>query len=147
MCRLQKLAWYQLIVLVLWILIMAVSAAAIYYFELNGELITIPLLLGIFIRFDRAFFPLRPGKVEYDERDAAILQKSLNIAYKIFMYTFFFGLLIACFVIGPRTMIQASIFVIIILAGAILIRLAWSIAVIVQYGISSKEDVTKIAAQ
>ena len=147
MCRLQKLAWYQLIVLVLWIFIMAVSAAAIYYFKLNGELITIPLLLGIFIRFDKAFFPLRPGKIEYDERDAAIQQKSLNIAYQIFMYTFFFGLLIAYFVIGPRTMIQASVFVILILGGAILLRLIWSIAVIVQYGISSKEDVTETAAK
>jgi len=126
---------------------MAVSAAAIYYMKLSGELITIPLLLGIFIRFDLAFFLLRPGKIEYDERDAAIQQRSLNIAYKIFMYTFFFGLLIAYFILGPRSTIQTSVFVIIILGGAILIRLAWSTAIIVQYGIFSKKELPETAAQ
>jgi len=142
MCRLQKLAWYQLIVLVLWILIMAVSTAVIHYKNLNGELITIPLLFGIVIRFDRAFFPLRPGKIEYDERDAAIQQKSLNIAYKTFMYTFFFGLLTAYLILGSRSSIPTSALVVMILGGAILVRLVWSIAVIVQYGISRKEKLS-----
>jgi hypothetical protein len=147
MCRLQKLAWYQLIVLVLWILIMAVSAAAIYYLKLNGELITIPLLFGIIIRFDRAFFPLRPGKIEYDERDAAIQQRSMKIAYAIFSYAFFFGLLTAYLILGSRSSIPTSALVVMILGGAILIRLAWSIAVIVQYGIFSKKELPETVAQ
>ena len=147
MCRLQKLAWYQLIVLVLWIFIMAVSAAAIYYFKLNDELITIPLLLGIFIRFDKAFFPLRPGKIEYDERDTVIKQKALNIAYGIFWYVFVFGSLITYFILGPMNSMPTGVFVIMILGGAILIRLAWSIAVIVQYGIFSKKELPETVAQ
>jgi len=137
MNRLLKLAWYQLIVLIIWLAAMAITAAFIYYKNLNGEWITIPLLLGVFIRFDRMFFPLRPGRIEYDERDVAIKQKALNIAYTIFWYVFVFGSLIAYFLLGPKDSMPTGVFVIMLLGGAILLRLAWSVAVIVLYGINS----------
>ncbi len=139
MNRLQKLAWYQLIVLVLWIGIMAAVGAAIYYRNLDGRLITFPLLFGIFVHFDRLFFPLKPGRVEYDERDAAIKQKAMNIAHGIFYYAFVFGCLIAYLILGPMNSTSVGVFVIMILIGAVLLRFSWSIAVIVLYGINPKQ--------
>ncbi len=142
MCRLQKLAWYQLVVLIGWIIIMAAVGAIVYWYRLNQEILTFPLLLGVFIQFDRVFCPLRPGRIEYDERDAAIKQKALNIAYSILWYVFVFGSLIAYFVLGPMNSMPTGVFVIMILGGAILLRLAWSVTVIVQYGISSKRNLS-----
>ena len=133
--------------LVIWVAALAITAAVVYYSQLSGEWIIIPLLFGVFIQFDRVFFPLRPGKIEYDERDAAIQQRALKFAFNILWYTFVFGALIAYFLIGPMNSVPAGVFVIMILSGAILLRLAWSIAVIVQYGMSSKEDLPEIAAQ
>jgi hypothetical protein len=147
MNRLQKLAWYQLVVLIVWIAAMAITAAVVYYNQLSVEWIIIPLLFGVFIQFDRMFFPLRPGKIEYDERDAAIKQKALNIAYTTFWLTFVFGSLIAYFILGPMNSMPTGVFVIMILAGAILLRLVWSVAVIIQYGISSKEKVSADLSQ
>jgi hypothetical protein len=118
---------------------MAASAVMIYHWKLNPSLMTFPLLFGIVVRFDHIFIPLRPGRIEYDERDTAIKQKSLNIAYGIFWYAFVFGSLITYFLIGPTNSMPTGVFVIMILGGAILLRLAWSIAVIIQYGIFSKE--------
>ena len=139
MNRLQKLAWYQLVFLVLWIAITASAAVIIYYKNLNGELITIPLLLGIFIRFDRVFFPLKSGRIEYDERDEMIKQKAMNLAYGIFWYTFVFGSLITYFIIGPKNYMPTGVFVIMLLGGVILLRLVWSVAVIVLYGTFLKQ--------
>ena len=143
MCRLQKLAWYQLVVLIGWIIITAAVAAIVFRYRLNQEILAFPLLLGVFIQFDRVFFPLRPGRIEYDERDAAIKQKALNLAYGILWYAFVFGSLIAYLVLGPTSSMPTGVFVIMILGGAILLRFVWSIAVIVQYGISSKEQSAK----
>jgi len=139
MNRLQKIAWYQLVVLTLWVAVIAAVAAAIYYKDLNPELLVLPLLFGVFIHFDRVFFPLRPGKIEYDERDAAIKQKAINIAYGIFYYAFVFGSLIAYLMLGPMNSVPTGVFVIMILGGAVLLRFAWSIAVIILYGINSKQ--------
>ena len=139
MNRLQKLAWYQLVVLVLWIAITAAVEAIIYHKNLNGELITIPLLFGILIRFDRVFFPLKPGRIEYDERDEMIKQKAMNLAYGIFWYAFVFGSLITYFMLGPKNYMPTGVFVIMLLGGAILLRFVWSVAVIVLYGISLKQ--------
>ena len=139
MNRLQKYAWYQLIVLILWIVITATVGAVIYYRNLDGRLITFPLLFGIFIHFDRVFFPLKPGRVEYDERDAMIKQRAMNIAHGIFYYAFVFGSLIAYLILGPMNSMPVSVFVIMILFGAVLLRLSWSVAVIVLYGINPKQ--------
>lgn len=147
MNRLLKLAWYQLIVMILWTAAMGITAALILYKNLNGELITIPLLLGIFIRFDRVFFRKKPGRIEFDERDAVIQQRALNIAFTVFYYTFIVGSMIAYFAIGPRTMIQAGVFVIMILASVILLRMGWAVAVIVLYGIGSGKKPETLSTQ
>jgi cation transporter-like permease len=139
MNRLQKYAWYQLVVLTLWMVIMAVVAAVIYSKNLNPQWLTLPLLFGVFIRFDRLFFPLKPGKIEYDERDSMIKQRALNFAYTIFWYVFVFGSLITYFILGPMNSMPTGVFVIIILSGAVLLRFAWSIAVITLYGINPKQ--------
>lgn len=147
MNRLLKLAWYQLVVLILWMVITAAVAAAIYYRNLAPELIVFPLLLGIFLHFDRAFFPLKPGRIEYDERDAAIKQKAMNISYTIFWLAFFFGSLIAYFVLGPTNSMPVSVFIIMIVSGAILLRFTWSVAVIVLYGINSRQKQESLSTQ
>ncbi len=139
MNRLQKIAWYQLVILILWMAVIAAVAATIYYKNLNHKLLIFPLLFGVFIQFDRAFFPLRPGKIEYDERDAMIKQKALNFAYTIFWYAFVFGSLITYLILGPTNHMPTGIFVIMILGGAVLLRFVWSITVIVLYGINSKQ--------
>ena len=139
MNRLQKYAWYQLVVLIMWMVIMAAVAVVIYSRNLNPEWLTLPLLFGVFIQFDRLFFPLKPGRIEYDERDAAIKQKAMNIAHGIFYYAFVFGSLITYFILGPKNSMPTGVFVIMILGGAVLLRFVWSIAVIILYGINPKQ--------
>jgi len=95
--------------------------------------------LFAFVHFYRVIFPLKPGEIAFDERDVNIKNRATRISFTIFWYVFALSCLIPILVIG-----NGSIHVMylggVLLGAAILIRITWTIAVIVQYGWSDKGE-------
>jgi len=84
-------------------------------------------------------FPLKPGEIDFDERDENIMNRATKISFVIFWYAFILICIIPILAIG-----NGSIHVM-YLGGALVgcgisLRLTWSIAVIVQYGRGGKGE-------
>jgi hypothetical protein len=143
MNRTQKEAMCSLIFFTVTLVFVVLILAARLIFKKDVVYITYFMLATIAItNVLGLLYVLRkqsPREVITDERDAAIKQKALNLAYGIFWYAFVFGSLIAYLILGPMSSMPTGVFVIMILGGAILLRFVWSIAVIIQYGINSKQ--------
>jgi hypothetical protein len=134
MNRVLKYAWYQLIVILTATFVMAITLglAAVYWRgkEFNA---LIPLGLFALVHFYSVFFPLKAGEIAFDERDEKIKDRATRIAFIVLWYVFVLACLIPLFVIGNGSIhvmyLGWSIFF-----AAVLLRITWSIAVIVQYG-------------
>jgi len=133
MNRLQKIAWFNLKVVAVGgsvsLLIIAVSLAA------GGLVITyLGFLVLAVTALIMALSPLlvgkEPGRVTFDERDAAIEKKSCYIGYCI---------LWCMFIVTCLTAIPTAGFA--ILATALVtVQLVQSVATLVQYGWGGKEN-------
>jgi uncharacterized membrane protein len=134
MNRVLKYAWYQLIVTIAATLFATVVLLiAAKYWRGKEFSAVIPFCLFVFVHLYRVIFPLKPGEIAFDERDVNIKNRATRISFTIFWYVFALSCLIPILVIG-----NGSIHVMylggVLLGAAILIRITWTIAVIVQYG-------------
>lgn len=140
MNRVLKYAWYQLIVIIAATIFAAVTLfIAAKYWKGKEFSAVIPFCSFAFVHFYRVIFPLKPGEIAFDERDVNIKNRATRISFTIFWYVFALSCLIPILVIG-----NGSIHVMylggVLLGAAILIRITWTIAVIVQYGWSDKGE-------
>jgi uncharacterized membrane protein len=140
MNRVLKYAWYQLIVTIAATLFATVVLLiAAKYWRGKEFSAVIPFCLFVFVHLYRVIFPLKPGEIAFDERDVNIKNRATRISFTIFWYVFALSCLIPILVIG-----NGSIHVMylggVLLGAAILIRITWTIAVIVQYGRGGKGD-------
>jgi len=142
MNRVLKYAWYQLIVILAAIAFAGVSVWIIATYWRGKEFSAlIPLAPFALIHFYRVFFPLKAGEIAFDERDEQIKNRATNICFIVFWYAVILSCLIPLIVIGNGS-IHVSYLGWLIFATALLSRIAWSIAVIVQYGRTSSDDNT-----
>jgi hypothetical protein len=140
MNRLQKIALYQLIVIftalgvavIVWVAVCDKGWEQVCFFGL------IPLILLVFVHFDRMFFPIKAGEIVYDERDETIKKKAVVTVYTIFWIIFTFGCVIPLFVLGPNATIPIYVLPWMLVCAAIVVRVVWSIAILIQYGWGDK---------
>ena len=140
MNRVLKYAWYQLIVILTATLVMAATFAAIAIYWPGQEFNAFfPLILFALVHFYSVLFPLKAGEIAFDERDKEIKDRATRIAFIILWYVFVLACLIPLFVIGNGSIhvmyLGWSIFF-----AAVLLRISWSIAVIVQYGRGVRDE-------
>jgi hypothetical protein len=140
MNRVLKYAWYQLIVVIAATIFAAGALLVIAKYWQGKEFsIVIPFCLFIFVHLYRVFFPLKAGEIAFDERDEQIKNNATRISFIILWYVFVLICIIPILAIG-----NGSIHVMYLgwslLGCAILLRLIWSIAVVVQYGRGGKEN-------
>jgi len=134
MNRVLKYAWYQLSVILTATIATAVTIviAAIYWpgKEFSAAF---PLILFALVHFYRAFFPLKAGEIAFDERDENIKNRATRISFVIFWYAFILSCLVPLLTIGSGS-IPAMYLGWVLFCAAVLLRIVWSIAVIVLYG-------------
>jgi membrane protein CcdC involved in cytochrome C biogenesis len=99
----------------------------------------IPLAPLVLVHFYRVFFPLKAGEIAFDERDEAIMNRATKISFVVFWYMFILSCIIPLVVIGNGT-IHVSYLGGMLFALALMLRIIWSVAVIVQYGRTSNND-------
>lgn len=144
MNRYQKLAWWNLIVITVTIIITA-SAITIEFhirgFSTIGFWFITPLVL---LKFNRFLFkkPKAQNQVVSDERDSLIVKRAVSFAYK----TFWFVFIISSFAIfwstgmGPKSSVPAITLPLMAVGGGLFMKIVCSAAILVQYGREPKGE-------
>ena len=138
MNRQQKIAWFTLIVVSL-ALGLSVAAFAIFYLVLGlpvNRAASGFAFMGImgFIGLTPFLFTKNQGKVQYDERDAAIQRKSVGFAYAIFWVLFVAAAMVPWFIIGPNGIITTNYLPWMVFGGMFVVMLLQSIVTLNEYG-------------
>ncbi len=134
MNRVLRYAWYQLIVIVIAAIVMAVTLGLIAVYWPGKEFnALIPLGLFALVHFYPVFFPLKAGEIAFDERDEKIKDRATHISFTVLWYAFVLACLIPLLSMSNRS-IPVMYLGGMIFTAAVLMRIVWSIAVIVQYG-------------
>ena len=134
MNRVLKYAWYQLIMIIAATIFVVVTVfIAAQYWKGKEFSAVIPFCLFAFVHFYRVFFPLKAGEIAFDERDEQIKKRATMISFNIFWYAFILFCIIPILTIGNGK-IHVMYLGGVLLGAAILIKITWTIAVIVQYG-------------
>lgn len=144
MNRILKYAWYQLIVILAAIVFAALTLWIIFLYWRGKEFsILIPLWPLVLVHFYRVFFPLKPGEIAFDERDNNIRGRATKLSFMITWYLFALGGLIPVFVIGNGS-IHVMYYGWLVFFLALLLRIIWSVAVILQYGHTRSDDTSDL---
>ena len=141
MNRLQKIAWYQLIVILTALGLGGVVTLVV--FNKGGEyskLALLPLLVLAFVNFDRMFFPLKAGEIALDERDESIKKKAVTTAYTIFWFAFIAGCIVPFILLDGTGSVPIIVLPVMVLCAAVLVRLVWSVMVLIQYERGGKRE-------
>ena len=142
MNRVQKIAWYNLIVIFTVIIIVSVVFAVFYHIYglpyARGSL----GMLGLFglLGLSAILFRAKPGKVDFDERDLLIQRKSTAIAYSVFWILWIAGSMITWAIKGAENQISVNILPIMVMLGGLTVILVQSIAILSQYDQKEKNN-------
>ena len=97
---------------------------------------------GLFWLFPFICSKPRKGKrkVDFDERDQLIHQKSVMIAYAVLWLYFVVACVIAWCIVGPHGSISVNVMPITLLGGLIIFTFVQGLATLVQYGKGGKGE-------
>ncbi len=142
MNRYQKLAWWNLIVITVTIII--TSAAIAIEFHMRGYSTIGPWFIVIMalLKLNPFLFkkPKGGNKVVSDERDKLIVKKAASFAYTTFWYVFFVASFLLWWFIGPRNSVPTITLPLMIFGGAVFLKIVGSVAILVQYGRRNKDN-------
>ena len=142
MNRLQKIQWFNIIVILATIIItttvIMVEIARKGYSNNGLYFLAIPVLLK-FNRFLLKKIPSR-DKVILDERDIDITKRALAITYKIFWFVFIFVCFAIFLITGPRGSVPVITLPLIAIGGAFFMRVVCSASILILYGRGEKEN-------
>ena len=138
MNRMQKIAWFNLIVVSL-ALGLSVAAFAIFHFVLGLPANRAAAGFGFigimgFLGLTPVLFRKDKDKVQADERDLAILRKATVIAYSVFWVLFVAAAMIPWFIIGPSGTITINYLPWMVFGGMCVVMLLQSIVTLNEYG-------------
>jgi hypothetical protein len=144
MNRMQKIAWFNLIVVSL-ALGLSVVAFSIGYLFLGAPAHRAAAGFGFmgimgFSGLTPLLFKKNQGKVQFDERDTAIQRKAVGFAYAIFWVLFVAAAMIPWFIIGPNGTITTNYLPWMVFGGMCVVMLLQSIVTLNEYGWRTKGD-------
>jgi hypothetical protein len=136
MNRYQKLAWWNIIVITLTIII-TTAAIAIEFrirgYSTLGIYFIAPLVL---LKFNRFLFknPHSEEGVVSDERDSLIIKRALAFTFMAFWWVFVISSLLLWWFIGPRNSVPTITLPLMALGGGVFMKIVCSVAILVLYG-------------
>ncbi len=144
MNRMQKIAWFNLIVILL-ALGFSVIAFSIGYFIFGAPARQAAAGFGFigimgFSGLSPVLFRKDKSKVQFDERDTAIQRKAVGFAYAIFWVLFVAAAMIPWFIIGPNGTITTNYLPWMVFGGMFVVMLLQSIVTLNEYGWRAKEN-------
>lgn len=140
MNRVLKYAWYQLIVVLSGIVFagIIIGIMATYW---RGKEVSAVIIFGplVLVHLFKVFFPLKPGEIDFDERDLAIKTRATQHSFIVFWYVFIISCIAPILIIGNGSIHVMYLGGLLVTAG-LLFRFIWSISVIVQYGRTHSDE-------
>ncbi|MGB7582243.1 MAG: hypothetical protein WBL85_07360 [Sedimentisphaerales bacterium] len=138
MNRMQKIAWFNLIVISL-ALGLSVIAFSIGYFVFGAPARHAAAGFGFigimgFCGLSPVLFRKDKNKVQFDERDTAIQRKAVIVAYSIFWLLFVAAAMVPWFIIGPNGTITTNYLPWMVFGGMFVVMLLQSIVILNEYG-------------
>jgi len=143
MNRAQKIARFNLIV-ILTALILSVTAIGVIYFAIGLPIqrafggfgfMGITGLMGL----SPLLYKKERDKVSLDERDQLINYRAVLVAYSVFWLVFTAACMIPWWIIGPSGSISVNVLPIMLFGIGITLMLVHSLVILVQYGWGAKE--------
>jgi len=143
MNRYQKLAWFNLIVIISTIIITTTAVAIELHMRgfstIGGWFIAILVLL----KFKPFMFkkPQGQDKILCDERDSFIVKRARTFAHTTFWIVFFVSSFAVHILMGmePDSSIPTITLPLMAVGGALLMKIVCSVAILVQYGRGGKD--------
>ena len=141
MNRLQKMAWFNLKVLLIATPIsLIIFAASAFdknmYLALTGVL-TLGLA-GIIIGFAKIFVRKEDDKIDFDERDVLVVKKAVYIAYCSLLFIFIALCTIPVFVLGSKNSIPTFALPIILIVVLTIVKFIELGAILILYSRANK---------
>ena len=143
MNRLQKLSWFNLIVIfatiIITTIVIMVELEKKGYSDSSLWFFVIPLLS---LKLKPFLFKKPQGQdnVVLDERDINITKRALAIAYKIFWYVLISLCFLLFLIIGPRNFVPVITLPLIAIGSALFIQVSCSVSILILYGRGGKEN-------
>jgi hypothetical protein len=136
MNRYQKLAWWNIIVIIFTIII--TTAAIVIEFRIRGYstlgiYFIAPLVL---LKFNRCLFkkPQSESGIVSDERDSIIIRRAVSFAYTTFWIVFILSGFLLFILLGPRSSVPTITLLLMALGVGIFMKIVCSVAILVLYG-------------
>ena len=144
MNRAQKIAWFNLIVLLVALCLAAIAVGVLYF------IVGLPMrralggfgfigLMG-FAGLSPILFKKDKGKVQCDERDLMIHRKATIAAYSIFWVLFVAAAMVPFFVFGPDGGVSVKYLCAMVFGGMFTVILVQSIVTLEEYGWRDKGE-------
>jgi hypothetical protein len=136
MNRHQKLAWWNLIVIAVTIIVTSTAVAIEFHTRGYSTIgIWFIVIMGI-LNYNRYFFRKPQGRdtVICDERDSLIVARATAFAYKAFWIALVVSTVSLHLIIGPRNSVPTITLPLMALAGGFFMKIVGSVAILVQYG-------------
>jgi hypothetical protein len=144
MNRMQKIAWFTLIMLMLALgLSLAAFGVAYFIFGLPAHRAAGGFgFIGImgFSGLTPLLFKKDKNKVQFDERDLSINRKATIVSYSIFWLLFVAAAMIPWCIIGPNGAIAVNYLPWMVFGGMFVVMLVQSIVILGEYGWRGKGE-------
>ncbi len=138
MNRWQKIAWFNLVVLTLMLVICGIMAMGMPLRDaitppspLTVVIVAAFILVGM---SETVVFRKRPQELEKDERDAQIHRRCKYAGWIAFASSLYIGLMICYFSVGPKGSLYPLLLPLLALMGAVIYIMVASVAALIQYG-------------
>ena len=141
MNRWQKIAWFNLAVITVTLILTGIVIGILTIVAGMPKALYGLGFLGFFgfMGLSPLIFRNKGEQVEFDERDRLINMRAVLGAYSLFWLIFTAACMVPWFIIGPSGSIPVNVLPMMLMAIAMILTLVHSVLILVQYGRKGKD--------
>ena len=142
MSRYQKIAWFNLIVIAVTIIVTSIAVTIEFHIRGYSEIGLWFVGILVLLQYTPKMFkqPESPNGVVSDERDSLIIKRALAFTFITFWWVFVISSLLLWWFVGPRNSVPTITLPLMIFGGAVFMKIVCSAAILVQYGKGDKGE-------
>lgn len=142
MNRYQKIAWFNLIVIAVTIIVTSIAVTIEFHIRGYSEIGLWFVGILVLLQYTPKMFkkPESPSGVVSDERDSLIIKRALVFTFMAFWWVFLISSFLLWWFIGPRNSVPTITLPLMVFAAALFMKIVCSVYILVQYGREPKGE-------